>query len=94
MSSPYSFGLAFPVAVKVAVNHCHQARSVRVMPGQKSVHEERKTKKPEGTKERTLHAGIFSMFPIRLPNLMNGLLRLAYLICEVHAYPLTSAEIR
>ena len=56
MSSPYSFSLAFPVAVKVAVNHCHQASSVRVMPGQKGVHEEQKTKKPEGTKERTLQA--------------------------------------
>ena len=56
MSSPYSFGLAFPVAVKVAVNPRSQVCIVHVMPGQKRVHEERKTKKPEGTKERTLQA--------------------------------------
>ena len=94
MSSPYSFGLAFPVAVKVAVNHCHQARSVRVMPGQKGVHEEQKTKKPEGTKERTLHARIFGRFPVWLQNLADGIHRLAHSICEIHVYTLGSAEIR
>lgn len=45
-------------------------------------------------KERTLHAGFFSMLLVRLPNLMNGLHRLAHLIREVHVYPLASAEIR
>ena len=45
-------------------------------------------------KERTLHAGIFELFPIRLPNLLNGLHRLAHSICEVHVYPPASAEIR
>jgi hypothetical protein len=56
MSSHDSFVLAFLVAVKIAVNPAIPSVALRVMPGQKGVHEERKTKKPEGTKERTLQA--------------------------------------
>jgi hypothetical protein len=52
------------------------------------------SEKQKSLKDRTLHAGIFGQFPTRLQNPMNGLHRLARLICEIHVCPPTSAEIR
>jgi hypothetical protein len=45
-------------------------------------------------KERTPHAGIFGLFAVWLQNRMKGLHRGARLICEIHACPPASAEIR